>query len=157
MKNTEITISFTKIETLFRKIWLITFMLFPTFLTLCFLFDIYCSVFDQNNIFHTKDITTIEILPILLLIWGFFYINYRCSYKKTGTKLLIYRLILLTPTFLGIFLLVIFQLHIVSIVAFSIVSWIILTDIAMLKTNLKYKKLALKTFLPKDQKTILNQ
>ena len=148
MKNNEIIRSFTKIENLFRKSWLITLMLYPIISTLTLLVGVFGSVFDQNNVFHTKEISVTASFSILIILWGLFYINYRCSYKKTGTKLLIYKLIASIPTFLGVFILVISRLHVVSIVAFSIVSWIILSNIVMFKINLKYKKIKQKTSIP---------
>jgi len=141
MKNNTIKISFTKIENVFRKIWLITLLSYPSILTLAFLSIVFGSFFDHNNVYHTKDISIIQMLPILLLFWGLFYINYRCSYKKTGIKLLIYKLIASMPTFLGCFLLIIYRLHIVSIIVFSIYSWMILINATMFKINLKYKKI----------------
>lgn len=144
VKNEEIPVNFTKIENLFRKLWLITLILYPIYSTLSF-FGGLGSIFYQNDVFHTKYLPIIVMLVILLFCWGLFYINYRCSYKKMGTKLLIFRLILSIPIFLGAFLLVIPQFHRVSIVASSIIFWLIFIDIVMLKINLKYKRIKQKT------------
>lgn len=140
MKNHEIARSFTRVENIFRKVWLITLILFPIIITLSFLVVIFFSIFEHTNIFRTEGISLIDMIGILLLFWGLFYINYRCSYKKMGTKLLFCRLILLTPAFLGVLILVISRLHIVSILAFLAVSWVFLIDVVMCKINLKYKK-----------------
>jgi hypothetical protein len=141
MKNYEIPKNFTKIEKIFRKAWLITLMILPSICTLFFLLGICYSLFNQNNIFNTKDVSNIELFSSLLFFWGLIYINYRCSYQKMGTKLLIFQLIFSVPTFVGCLILVIFRLHIITIVVFSVVSWMVLINIVMLKINQKYKAL----------------
>ena len=140
MENNKINLSFTKTENICRKAWLITLMLYPIITTLSFLGITFSSIFGHENIFQTEDISFFGLLLILLVFWGLFYMNYRSSYKKTGTKLLTYRLIVSIPTFVGSFLFVIYRLHIITIVAFAIFSWVILINIVMFKINLKYKK-----------------